>query len=88
MHEHRLAVARSARYVTLGPMAGVREVWFVCHGYGQLATRFLRSFGPLDDGTRLLVAVRKSARVSSQVRNHIRDRYGSFLIRLGWVGAA
>jgi len=33
-----------------------REVWFVLHGYGQLAARFLRHFEPLDDGTRLIVA--------------------------------
>jgi predicted esterase len=28
----------------------------VCHGYGQLAARFIRHFEPLDDGTRLIVA--------------------------------
>lgn len=32
------------------------EVWFLLHGYGQLAPRFLRYFGDLDDGSRLLVA--------------------------------
>lgn len=31
-------------------------MWFVLHGYGQLAARFLRHFAPLDDGTRLIVA--------------------------------
>ena len=57
MREHRLSVTRSARYYTLGePGEGVREVWFVLHGYAQLAARFLRHFEPLDDGTRLIVA--------------------------------
>jgi predicted esterase len=56
MHEHHLEVARTARYFTLGPESGAAEVWFVLHGYGQLASRFLRSFAPLDDGTRLIVA--------------------------------
>jgi predicted esterase len=54
MREHRLTVSRSARYFTLGN--GDREVWFVLHGYGQLAARFLTRFEPIDDGTRLIVA--------------------------------
>lgn len=54
MQEHRITVSRSARYFTLG--RAEREVWFVLHGYGQLAARFLRHFEPLDDGTRLIVA--------------------------------
>jgi predicted esterase len=54
---HAIAVPRTARYFTLGPTHGFpRELWFVCHGYGQLASRFLRQFAPLDDGTRLFVA--------------------------------
>ncbi len=54
---HTLVVPRTARYHTLGPTHGFpREIWFVCHGYGQLAGRFLRQFAPLDDGTRLIVA--------------------------------
>lgn len=32
------------------------ELWLVCHGYGQLASRFIRRFGVLDNGRRLLVA--------------------------------
>jgi len=54
VEEHRLSVPRSARYYTLGK-AG-RDVWFVLHGYGQLAARFLTRFEPIDDGTRLIVA--------------------------------
>lgn len=54
---HVLVVPRTARYYTLGPTHGFpREIWFVCHGYGQLAGRFLRQFLPLDDGSRLIVA--------------------------------
>ncbi len=34
----------------------LRQIWFVCHGYGQLAARFLRHFEVLDDGHRLIVA--------------------------------
>ena len=57
MTEHHLTVPRTARYFTLGPaVPAAREVWFVLHGYGQLAGRFLRHFAPLDDGPRCLVA--------------------------------
>ncbi len=57
IQEHHLSATRTARYYTFGPPAGAaREIWFVLHGYGQLAGRFLHAFEPLDDGTRCLVA--------------------------------
>ena len=57
MDAHRLAVTRSARYYTLGqPGRALRDVWFVCHGYGQLAGRFLRHFEAVADGARLIIA--------------------------------
>ncbi|MFQ5678761.1 MAG: alpha/beta hydrolase [Gemmatimonadota bacterium] len=57
MRQAHLTIARKARYATLGDGgAGLRQVWFVCHGYGQLAANFLDLFASLDDGSRLLVA--------------------------------
>ncbi len=57
MIPHTIVVPRTARYYTLGPTHGFpRELWIVCHGYGQLAARFISHFSPLDDGTRLIVA--------------------------------
>jgi predicted esterase len=57
IRSHSIAVPRTARYYSLGPTHGFpRELWFVCHGYGQLARRFLRQFASLDDGSRLMVA--------------------------------
>lgn len=58
MHEHHVHVGRTARYVLLGAenLAAIRDVWFVLHGYGQLAATFIHAFQPLDDGTRLIVA--------------------------------
>jgi predicted esterase len=54
---HAISVRRTARYFTLGPTHGFpRELWVACHGYGQLAARFLSQFAVLDDGTRLVVA--------------------------------
>src|SRR5690606_29110285 len=57
MREQHTTVPRTARYYTLGragPELG--QVWFVCHGYGQLAARFIRRFRGLDNGRRLIVA--------------------------------
>ncbi len=57
MRERHIRVARTGRYYTLGSAgAHIREVWLVCHGYRQMAGRFLPRFGDLDDGTRLIVA--------------------------------
>jgi len=57
IHEHHLAVPRTARYATLGETGpALREVWFVLHGFGQLSPYFIRHFGILADGTRLIVA--------------------------------
>ncbi len=56
MKEHHLSVERTARYFTLGDSSrGVGDVWFACHGYGQLASRFLEKLRVLDDGRRYLV---------------------------------
>jgi len=57
LNEHHLDVTRRARYFTLGAdSTAPREIWIACHGYGQLASRFLRQLEPLDDGTRLVAA--------------------------------
>ncbi|HET9386669.1 MAG TPA: alpha/beta fold hydrolase [Gemmatimonadales bacterium] len=58
MQEHSIPTSRTARYFTLGTpgAGGVREVWFVCHGYGQLAARFLERFRPLESPERCIVA--------------------------------
>ena len=47
---------RTARYFALGDPARAEQVWFACHGYGQLAARFLEKLRVLDDGRRYLVA--------------------------------
>jgi predicted esterase len=55
--QRHLHVPRSARYAVIGsPTAQLSEVWFVCHGHGQLAARFLRRFLPLERADRLFVA--------------------------------
>ena len=59
--ERHLTVQRTARYyVSGGPpgdeVAGLTELWIVCHGYGQLAGPFLESFASLATPTRRIVA--------------------------------
>lgn len=57
MDERHITVGKTARYYTLGRTGpSARAVWFVCHGYGQLAGRFLEKLRVLDDGMRYLVA--------------------------------
>ena len=55
--EHHIQVHRTARYYTLGePGSATRDVWFVCHGYGQLAADFIKEFEIIADPTRVIVA--------------------------------
>jgi predicted esterase len=55
--ERHLRVPRSARYSVMGSFdASLTEVWIVCHGQGQLASRFLARFIPIEREDRLFVA--------------------------------
>jgi len=58
MTEHHLTVPRTARYYQLGEVsADTRHVWFVCHGYGQLAAYFVRHFAFLAEADPATVVV-------------------------------
>ena len=79
---HSIHVRRTARYYTIGPTHGFpRELWVVVHGYGQLARRFIKSFAPLDDGTRLVVAPEALSRFYldpiAERRTHAEPRVGA-----------
>jgi predicted esterase len=55
--QRHLRVSRSARYAVLGSFhPGLRAVWIVCHGHGQLAARFLSRFTPIESEDRLIIA--------------------------------
>jgi|SRR5262245_5516785 len=56
MQEHVLTTLRTARYFTLGSLGESSDVWIVCHGYGQLAARFLERFRPIAEQGRCVVA--------------------------------
>jgi predicted esterase len=52
-----IEVSRTARYYLMGGGANrVEELWFVLHGFGQLAREFVQFFGDVADGHRLVVA--------------------------------
>jgi predicted esterase len=55
--QRHLIVPRSARYAIMGSFdAELAEVWIICHGYAQLARRFLSRFLSLERPDRLFVA--------------------------------
>jgi predicted esterase len=55
--EHHITVGRTARYYTIGELGPLtRDVWFVCHGHGQLAGEFIREFEIIADPARVVVA--------------------------------
>ncbi len=55
--ERSLEVLKKARYaVSPCEPEQVKEVWFVCHGYGQLAPNFLRHFKPVFQKDRMIIA--------------------------------
>ena len=56
-HAHHLRVQRTARYYTLGGASPtLSAIWFLLHGYGQLAGTFIRYFSDLASDDSLLVA--------------------------------
>jgi predicted esterase len=56
MQTHSLRAARTARFHTLGEAARAREIWFLLHGYGQLANAMIEACSVLAAPDRLLVA--------------------------------
>ncbi|HXC04512.1 MAG TPA: phospholipase [Bacteroidia bacterium] len=57
MQTHKLQVQKTARYFVLGtPSVKIKQVWFICHGYGHLGNYFLKQFEPLVDETTLFVS--------------------------------
>lgn len=54
--ERHITVRRTARYYLVGEMSPkVEDVWFACHGYGQLAGDFAKEFAVIEDPKRLIV---------------------------------
>jgi predicted esterase len=58
---HHIAVPRTARYYVVGEAgdaadASLRDLWVVCHGYGQLAAAFVTPFEKIARPWRRIVA--------------------------------
>ena len=53
--EHHIQVQRTARYAAVGASAAP-SLWVVCHGYRQLARRFIREFVGIAGAERRVVA--------------------------------
>ncbi len=57
MKGQNINVSFKARYFKLGKITPqTKNIWFVCHGYGQLANYFLRNFNILDSGDNCIIA--------------------------------
>jgi len=57
MKEQTIETKKTARYYTLGALSEkTRTVWFVCHGYGQLANYFLRNFKSLENEKTFIIS--------------------------------
>lgn len=57
MEQKNITVPKTARYFTIGEVSEQTEtIWFVCHGYGQLANYFIQNFHALDPRKHFIVA--------------------------------
>lgn len=55
--EKHLVIPKTARYFLHGtPSEKTKEIWFIIHGYGQLAQYFIRHFSHFDPETTLVAA--------------------------------
>ena len=56
IEEAHISVPRTARYYTVGgDVRSPRDLWFACHGYGQLARYFARHFEALSNGSSTII---------------------------------
>ncbi|MBT8220529.1 MAG: phospholipase [Bacteroidia bacterium] len=54
---NHLEVTRTARYATLGSLNDkTRFIWIVCHGYGQIASDFIKDFQVLSSEEHFVIA--------------------------------
>jgi len=57
MHEHEIHFNFKARYYTSGELnSTTTKIWFVLHGYGQLARYFIKKFKVLSDAGVFVIA--------------------------------
>jgi len=55
--QHKRKVAKTGHFSTIGNhQSEIEELWIVCHGYGQLASKFIDDFRVLEKQGRLIIA--------------------------------
>ena len=55
--EKEINISLKAKYATYGKLSDkTQKIWFVCHGYGQLAAYFIKNFEVLDSNTNYVIA--------------------------------
>ncbi|NEN23618.1 phospholipase [Cryomorpha ignava] len=54
--EVKINISKTARYYTFGNANTAKHIWFVLHGYGQLAKYFIRNFEHLNPDEYFIVA--------------------------------
>jgi predicted esterase len=63
IHEEHIETVRTARYYLHGePGPQITDVWFACHGYGQLGVDFVKEFDCIEDSSRLVVVPESTSR--------------------------
>lgn len=57
VQKHQFEITRSARYFTSGIYSDkVKNIWIVCHGYGQLAEYFIKKFNSVSNEENYIIA--------------------------------
>jgi len=57
MQQKNIITPKTARYFVLGePTDQIETIWFVCHGYAQLANYFIKNFEIINNGKNLVIA--------------------------------
>ncbi len=82
--EHHISFSFSGRYFTLGEKATARQIWFVLHGYGQLAGYFIRKFRVLEQHNIYVVAPEGLSRFYLEDINQ-RAQSGSNRVGATWM---
>lgn len=82
--EHHVSFSFSGRYFTLGEKASAKQIWFVLHGYGQLARFFLRKFGALENRGIFVIAPEGLSRYYLEDINH-RIQSGTNRVGATWM---
>jgi predicted esterase len=84
MQTHHLSIEFKARFSTLGELtSSTKQIWFVLHGYGQLAPYFIHKFDKLKDNSVYVIAPEGLSRFYTeplQSTGRSNDRVGASLM--------